>query len=283
MTLNQDQSVTERLGELEAMLPSSAANIRRLSVLLDSGEKPKVAVFGKYNHGKSTLLNAMIGQEVFKVADKRETISVSQFDHDDVTWIDTPGLDADVKGEDDRRAMTAALERADILCLVHNVKAGELDRSEMKLYRQLMRQDSNYRSKLVLVLTQIDQVTSDDLIKVVNTINAQLPDLKIVEVSAMRYIRGNRENKDGFIKASGMLEFQSYLNSLKLEISRLRKTEGKRLVQKARVELSELVKDRKQELASKTDDLEKHVQEFWSDVEGARKKILERAKKLDLV
>ncbi|MGY4878168.1 GTPase [Vreelandella aquamarina] len=283
MTLNQDQSVTERLGELEAMLPSSAANIRRLSVLLDSGEKPKVAVFGKYNHGKSTLLNAMIGQEVFKVADKRETISVSQFDHDDVTWIDTPGLDADVKGEDDRRAMTAALERADILCLVHNVKAGELDRSEMKLYRQLMRQDSNYRSKLVLVLTQIDQVASDDLIKIVNTIDAQLPDLKIVEVSAVRYIRGNRENKDAFIKASGMLEFQSYLNSLKLEIYRLRKTEGKRLVQKARVELSELVKDRKQELASKTDDLEKHVQEFWSDIEGARKKILERAKKLDLV
>ncbi|WP_404471049.1 50S ribosome-binding GTPase [Vreelandella venusta] len=283
MTLDQNVSLDERLSQLEALLPSSRANLRRLSVLLGSSEQPKVAVFGKYNHGKSTLLNALIGQEIFKVADKRETLSVSEFIHDDVTWIDTPGLDADVSGEDDRRAMKAALESADILCLIHNVKAGELDRSEMQLYQQLMRQDSNYRSKLVLVLTQIDQVTSVELEQVVSEIRSQLPDLQISKVSALRYTRGIHEDKNGFIKASGILEFLAYLNTLKVDVVKLRHKEARRLIRKARVELTELINDRKNSLSSATSNMEKYKKGFWLDVENARNKIVERAVKLDLM
>ncbi|MDN3562084.1 GTPase [Vreelandella neptunia] len=283
MTLDQNVSLDERLSQLEALLPSSRANLRRLSVLLSSSEQPKVAVFGKYNHGKSTLLNALIGQEIFKVADKRETLSVSEFIHDDVTWIDTPGLDADVSGEDDRRAMKAALESADILCLIHNVKAGELDRSEMQLYQQLMRQDSNYRSKLVLVLTQIDQVTPEDLEQVVSEIRSQLPDLQISKVSALRYTRGIHEDKNGFIKASGILEFLSYLNTLKGDVVELRQKEAQRLIRKARVELTELINDRKNSLRSATSNMEKYKKGFWFDVENARNKIVDRAVKLDLM
>ncbi len=283
MTLDQSPSGKDRLSELEALLPSSQANLRRLSVLLDSGEQPKIAVFGKYNHGKSTLLNALIGRDVFKVADKRETISVSEFEHDDVIWIDTPGLDADVNGEDDRRARTAALESADVLCLVHNVKAGELDRSEMQLYKELMRQDKNYRSKLILVLTQIDQVTAEDLDQVVKAIDDQLPDIKIVQVSAFRYLRGVSEKKKGFIKASGIIEFIDYLGSVKSEITKLRNKEAKRLIQKARVELSDLIKDRKKDLDSVRSDQNKHVKAFITDINSAREKILARAEKLDLV
>lgn len=272
-----------RLSELEAVLPSSKANLRRISTLMGAGEEPKIAVFGKYNHGKSTLLNALIGKEIFKVADKRETVSVGEFSHEGVTWIDTPGLDADVHGEDDRRAMTAALESADILCLVHNVKAGELDRHEMQIYRQLMRQDSNYRSKLVLVLTQIDQVTPEDLEQVANKIDSQLPDLKMANVSAVRYARGIHEDKSGFVKASGMLEFLDYLNSLKSEVVSLRRKEGKRLVRKARVELSELIKDREKALAGAISNAENYEKGFRSDIENARDKVLSRGKKLGLV
>ena len=42
----------------------------RLDILLGNDE-PIVTVIGKYNHGKSRLLNELIGQEAFAVADRR--------------------------------------------------------------------------------------------------------------------------------------------------------------------------------------------------------------------
>src|SRR5690554_1073232 len=137
MMSEQNRMWVDQLAGLEALLPSSRANLRRLSKLISSSDIPRIAVFGKYNHGKSTLLNALIGREVFKVADKRETLTVSELIHEGVAWIDTPGLDADVQGDDDKLAKGAAMELADILCLVHNVKTGELDNSELKIYKQL--------------------------------------------------------------------------------------------------------------------------------------------------
>ncbi|WP_404989833.1 GTPase [Caballeronia sp. LZ029] len=49
----------------------------RLDILLGH-EEPIVTVIGKYNHGKSRLLNELIGQEAFAVADRRETVKLSE-------------------------------------------------------------------------------------------------------------------------------------------------------------------------------------------------------------
>ncbi|WP_290536743.1 GTPase [Alcanivorax sp.] len=283
MTLKKNKDWSDDLAMLEALLPSSKQNLRRISAMMEGGECPKIAAFGKYNHGKSTLLNALVGKEVFKVADKRETTEVSEFNHDSVIWIDTPGLDADVQGVDDKRAMTAALESADILCLVHNVKAGELDRSEMQLYRKLMKQDRNYSGKMMLVLSQIDQVTPENLEDVENEIRRQLPDLQIFSVSSLRYTRGIQEGKDGFIKASGMKEFLEFLEELKNNIGDTRRREGLRLVRKARVELKEMINHRNADLESAVVNLEKHEKDFWSDFDVARKKIMKRTEDLGLV
>lgn len=40
-----------------------------------------VTVSGKYNHGKSRLLNEMIGHAAFVVADKRETVALAEHVH----------------------------------------------------------------------------------------------------------------------------------------------------------------------------------------------------------
>lgn len=272
----------ESMAYLETIVPSSGENLRRILFLMQVGKQPRVAAFGKYNHGKSTLLNALIGEDVFKVADKRQTTHVDEYLHDQVVWIDTPGLDADVSGEDDRRAMSAALESADILFLVHSAKAGELDDRELKVYKQLMRQDSNYRSKLILVLTQIDQVAPDELDEVIGRIHSQLPDLQIFMVSSYRYIRGSRDGVEKFIEASGLRELLSYFNSLKEGVYELRRKEALRLIGKARVELEELINDRQNALVGVSGDVELYERQFFSDVERAREKVLDRAMVLSL-
>ncbi|MEF1208027.1 hypothetical protein QTN99_20900, partial [Photobacterium damselae] len=121
-----------------------------------------------------------------------------------------PGLDADIHGEDDAAAMKGAFEVADFIFLVHQVTAGELDKYEMNVFQQLAKQDKNYRKKMFLILTQIDQKTPEDLSLVQTTIAQQLKnsidlqDLNVISVSATRYLKGIQESKFIFCEKSGM-------------------------------------------------------------------------------
>ncbi|HIF9207236.1 TPA: GTPase [Photobacterium damselae] len=231
------------------IIPSSERNLKRLMYLLsDKKSLPRIAVFGKYNHGKSTLLNAIVGHNKFKTADKRETICNEDYEHNHVIWVDTPGLDADIHGEDDAAAMKGAFEVADFIFLVHQVTAGELDKYEMNVFQQLAKQDKNYRKKMFLILTQIDQKTPEDLSLVQTTIAQQLKnsidlqDLNVISVSATRYLKGIQESKLIFCEKSGMNSIFSLIETLKKDITSLRANEINRLKSKLFVELDQAKK-----------------------------------------
>ncbi|MDE6034806.1 MAG: dynamin family protein [Ruminococcus sp.] len=66
-----------------------------LSLIL--AEKPKVMVYGIYNAGKSTLINAIIGKEVAEMRDCPTTYRIDEYDNGDYTLIDSPGVDAPVE------------------------------------------------------------------------------------------------------------------------------------------------------------------------------------------
>jgi GTPase Era involved in 16S rRNA processing len=254
--------------KLVNFLPSQKTNnsVNRLSFLLEGPKKTRIAVFGKYNHGKSTLLNSLVGHEHFKAADKRETVEVSELENNDVVWVDTPGLDADIHGKDDDLAKEAAFKVADFIFLVHNVKAGELDKYEEGLFNKLLRQDNNYKQKLFLILTQIDQLEKDDLDAVISSIHCQMPDLKILPVSATRYAKGVKESKDVYIKASGMLALTSLVDDLVSSSSLLKAKEIKRLKMKTIVELQEQLDMQEKELDSLSFKRKKREKEFVTSV-----------------
>ena len=198
-------------------------------------------MLGKYNHGKSTLLNALVGSDHFKVADKRETVAISEYEHDGVVWVDTPGLDADPTKIDDRQAQNAALQIADFLFLVHQVTAGELDRHEIKAFRKLARQDRNYRKKMALVLTQVDQFEAGEVSRVERQCQAQLQDhldlreLDIMSVSVVRYQNRNPELR----KRSGMDCVLAKVEQVRADVSALRRREWFRLTSTVRNDLAE--------------------------------------------
>lgn len=262
----------KKLQYLTALLPDSQLNFGRLKELLTGDESAKIAVFGKFNHGKSTLLNALLGYEHFSVADKRETVEVSEIEHDGTVWIDTPGLDADTSGTDDSLAIEAVLRKADILCLVHSVKAGELDKSEMEIYQKLMSFSDDYQSKFLLVLTQIDQVSPQDLDSVKKKILGQVPDLNVNCISATRYIRGIKESKVGFIDASGMLPLLNNLNDMRTSVSEFRQKEAKSLVSDINAELSKLNVKTQKSLADVQNYIYKTHADFVGDLSAANQK-----------
>lgn len=206
-------------------VPQSEQDVKRFKFLMEEANDIRIAVFGKYNHGKSTLLNTIIGKDVFKTSDKRETVKNQTHQYQNVIWVDTPGLDADVTGQDDKEARNGAFTTADVLFLVHNLKSGELDKYEVNYYRSLMAQKKDYQKRMFLILTQADQVTPEQLNQVVSVIKKQLPELTTFVVSATRYAKGVIENKPPLVERSGMTALFNLVTSLSAEIKNLRKVE----------------------------------------------------------
>ncbi len=57
-------------------------------------------VYGTYNAGKSTLLNALFGQdEMAKTGDAPETFKVTEYKYNGYTLYDTPGINAPIEHE----------------------------------------------------------------------------------------------------------------------------------------------------------------------------------------
>ncbi|BBU32928.1 hypothetical protein BTHE68_66620 (plasmid) [Burkholderia sp. THE68] len=240
-------------GEIVAVLPARADDMARLAILLAQGE-PIVTVIGKYNHGKSRLLNELIGQDAFAVADRRETVTLSDSVHRGVRWLDAPGLDADVGTEDDRHALHAAWLHADIRLFVHAAKEGELDAKELALLAELYADDARSKRQTLFVLSQVDQLADDaELRKVRNAIDAQWPGVALNEVSSTRYRKGRDEGKALMLEKSGMPSLRAEIDAALARVPQARTHEKALLFGEIREELAALLAAREQEFKALRD------------------------------
>ncbi|OLL30194.1 hypothetical protein BTH42_19000 [Burkholderia sp. SRS-W-2-2016] len=199
--------------EIASVLPQRAHDLARLQILSDDSE-PVVTVVGKYNHGKSSLLNELLGRDAFAVSDRRETVRLSDSVHDGVRWLDAPGLDADVGSADDREALRAAWLRSDIRLFVHAAKEGELDAKELALLAELDADRARTGRQTLVVLSQVDQLADDaELQNVANAIDRQRPGIVLNAVSSMRHRKGLEGGKKLLLEKSGIPALQAALQT----------------------------------------------------------------------
>lgn len=225
------------------IIPDSGRDIQRLQTLLDTDNLPTITVVGKYNHGKSRLLNEIIGEDHFKTADKRETVALSSYIKDGMRWLDAPGLDADVSQQDDALATHAAWLEADIRLFVHSAKEGELDAKEMAAIQEFLDDSADSGRQLLFVLSQIDQVSEDDLTRVVEEIGRQIPLTKIHCTSSTRYRKGVDEGKPLLIQKSGFDEFRRHLEESLVATSKTRAAETSAIFLKLHTILTGIMKE----------------------------------------
>jgi hypothetical protein len=79
-----------------------AADIEATDELLadrSGAATPRIMVFGTYNAGKSSLINALVGEEVAPVSDRPETDRVTSYPWRGFLLDDTPGIDAPIEHE----------------------------------------------------------------------------------------------------------------------------------------------------------------------------------------
>ena len=145
-----------------------------------------VALLGRPNVGKSTLLNQLLGQKVAIVTPKPQTtrqriLGIKTLPDAQIVFIDTPGLHAPRNLINRRMVQVAerAGEEADLLLWVLDAADG-ITGGDRKIAERLQTE----RRPLCVVLNKIDRRTTAELLPLLAVIDQLLPGRDVVPVSA---------------------------------------------------------------------------------------------------
>lgn len=158
-------------------------NIERLIDKLEK-EQIHIVAFGKVSTGKSSLLNAISGQQYFKVSPLHgETKHSSHLDwpsyqQQSVVLIDTPGTD-EFAGEEREVMAQQAAKQADVILFVLDGDISESQKQQLQIIAQP-------NKPIVIVLNKADLYTYDEIEQIKASISAKTQSInsRIVAVSA---------------------------------------------------------------------------------------------------
>ncbi|MDD1414058.1 GTP-binding protein [Dolichospermum sp. ST_con] len=237
---NIDLSSTEKSG-LEA-------EIHDLETMLDKLESMvvQIAAFGMVGRGKSSLLNALVGQEVFitgplhGVTRDAQTVNWSISEEalgtfkatlpsngqSQVELIDTPGLD-EVDGETRAALAEQIAKQADLILFVISGDMTKLEQVALSQLREVGK-------PIILVFNKVDQYPETDRITIYEKIRDDrvrelLSQDEIVMASASPLVKIAVQNPDGSRNIK-LQKGKSQVEELKLKIIEILHREGKALV-----------------------------------------------------
>src|SRR5215216_1511350 len=145
-----------------------------------------VALLGRPNAGKSTLLNRIVGQKLAIVSDKPQTtrtrvIGVRNYPDGQVVFVDTPGVHKPTHRLNVRMVDVAleSMREVDVLALIvdASVKPGTGDRYVLDLLKETTQ-------PAILVLNKVDLIAKPKLLPIIDHYRQSHPFAEIVPASA---------------------------------------------------------------------------------------------------
>ena len=240
LTSQEKQGLENEISELETMLDKLESMV------------VQIAAFGMVGRGKSSLLNALVGEEVFETGPLhgvtqtaqrvnwllteesigtneralRATFPASDGNGAQVELIDTPGLD-EVDGETRTVLAEKIAKQADLILFV---VSGDITKLEYMALAQLREAGK----PILLVLNKVDQYPKTDRIAIYQKIrNERVQELlspdDIVMASASPLVKTITRNSDG-TKGVRLTRGKAKIGELKLKILEILQREGKALV-----------------------------------------------------
>jgi GTP-binding protein Era len=147
-----------------------------------------VAIVGRPNAGKSTLLNRLVGQKIAIVTSKPQTTrnriqGIVTRPEGQIVFLDTPGLHKaeTALGRQMMQEVTAALEGIDVLLLMVDATRAFPQADELLLERA-----ERFRGKTILALNKVDRVSKPKLLPLIDAFQKAFPFAAIVPISALK-------------------------------------------------------------------------------------------------
>lgn len=183
---------------------------------------PTVMVFGIYNAGKSTFLNALIGETRAKMSDRPETSIVTSYEWNGFHLLDTPGIDAP---SDHERVSREQLEKSDVILFVLGTDGGF---EEEYVYREIVNiaqssrlmmliinnkngyneGESSYREVYDKILANLNKAGKE------NNLPNLVEDVQPHLVNAKSALKGKQEGKSNLVKKSRIAEVSQSIEKL---------------------------------------------------------------------
>jgi GTPase len=149
------------------------------------------AIIGRPSVGKSTLLNALLGQKVSITARKPQTtrhriLGIKTQENTQIVYVDTPGI---LHGETaiNKKALNRYLLKTalgvlhDVDVLVFMVEAGKWFDTESWILAELQK----IKVPVILVINKIDQIKNkDEILPLIETLKNKMSFLTIIPLSA---------------------------------------------------------------------------------------------------
>ncbi len=161
-----------------------------------------VALIGRPNTGKSTLLNALLGQKVAIVSDKPQTTRISILgikttDKGQTIFVDNPGIHKPLHALNKRMMnfVYSSLETSDVVCLLIDAteKFGHGDEFVLETLRRV-------KTPVFLLINKVDVVRKDTVLPIIDHYKDLFPFREIIPISALKGI--NLDVLEGLLTAA---------------------------------------------------------------------------------
>lgn len=147
-----------------------------------------VAIIGRPNVGKSTLLNRVLGQKIAIMSDKAQTtrnkIQGVYTDADSqIIFMDTPGIHKPkhALGEFMMETAYSALKEVELVLFLINANE-PIGRGDKFIIEKL----KTLKTPIYLIINKIDLVTPENVLKTIETYQQELPFAHIIPISALQ-------------------------------------------------------------------------------------------------
>ena len=147
-----------------------------------------VALIGRPNSGKSTLLNKILGEKVAIISDKPQTtrtsiLGIKTTEKGQIIFLDNPGIHKPLHKLNKRMMnfVSSALQTSDIVCLLIDttLRFGHGDQFVLDLLKDI-------KTPVILLINKVDIIRKDKILPLMEKYNELFDFKEIIPISALK-------------------------------------------------------------------------------------------------
>jgi len=154
--------------------------------MTDTFKSGFIALIGRPNVGKSTLLNAILDQKIAIVADRQQTtrnklLGIKTFEHTQMIFVDTPGIHSPrhALGESMVRTAEDAMQDIDVVAFVTDADRRDEDLAIIALFKEL-------KTPVLFVLNKADSKSPSEISDIIHAYGDLFPFSSFLSISALK-------------------------------------------------------------------------------------------------
>lgn len=148
-----------------------------------------VAMLGRTNVGKSTLVNLLVGEKVAATANKVQTTrtairGIVNRENSQIIFIDTPGIHKPKTKLNETMIETSfgVIKDIDLILFVIEATSDEIGRGDMRILEKI----KESKKKAILIINKIDLVKKESLLKLIDLYQKEYNFEAVIPVSSIK-------------------------------------------------------------------------------------------------